>query len=358
MLMFEPLRSAGAFYSRQVVLHSVADALTVEFHHRYQPVRYADVDSTIHHHAKADTPSGYLFHRALRHRFNSSPHVWHSSRYLYQRSTFTSFLIVFPKSRNHNLVSSHLERYICFIKSNTHRSLYDIEILLIGIETFFPRLNWCMTIQPCPHPSNACPQSCSLQSAPLFATPKSRLVDTTPPSSLSASLFLGESCLGDSATSLGNCISTLGHLDVLDDIAEIDVVMPVAGGKCAWEYERESVVRLLQSFPKLKKLYIRTGEELTVGLVDEVQQVLTKRSDSGGNSFGHYWWWYSMDSQSEGRIYGDEKSVTRSNCRMVRLLRRGKRRPPFVCSYQDIQGHHATRGIVVSSHLTYLFVLV
>lgn len=171
-------------------------------------------------------------------------------------------------------------------------------------------------------------------------------------------VFLRESCLGDSATSLENCISALGRLDVLGNVAEIDVVMPMAGGKCAWEYERESVVRLLQSFPNLRKLYIRTGVELTAGLVNEVQQVVMNCSHWGGKSFGYYWWWYLMDSQSEGRIHGDEKLVTKSNCRMVRLLRRGKRRSPFMCSYRDIQGHHTMPGIVVSSRLTYLFVLV
>jgi len=153
-----PSSSTKHFFVNTVYLHRIADALTVEFHHRYQPVRYAaDVDSTFHHLAKADMPSGYLFHRALWYRFSSSPHLWHSSRYPYQRSTFTSFLIVFPKSKNHNLVLSHHKRCICLIKYTSHRLIYDIGTLLIATEIFFPRLNWCMTIQPCPHPSDACP---------------------------------------------------------------------------------------------------------------------------------------------------------------------------------------------------------
>ena len=238
----------------------------------------------------------------------------------------------------------------------------------------FPRLNWCMTIQPCPHPFERLPPElciaiCSIihdsQEWPreyhttfLALSLVSRRCRLYTAPYMFIKVFLRESCFADSATSLENCISTRGHLCVLSNTTEIDVVIPVAGGKCAWEYERENAVRLLQSFPNLRKLYIRTGEELTAGLVDEVQQVVMNCCSSGGKTFGHYWWWYSMDSQSEGRIHGDEKLVTRSNCRMVRLFRRGKRRPPFVCSYQDIQGYHTTRGIVVSSHLTYLFMLV
>jgi len=212
----------------------------------------------------------------------------------------------------------------------------------------FPRLNWCMTIQPCPHPFERLPPELCIAICSIIHDSQEwpREYHTT---------FLALSLVSRKCR-----LYTAPYMFVrlFFYTTEIDVVMPVAGGKCAWEYERENAVRLLQSFPNLRKLYIRTGEELTAGLVDEVQAVMMACCSSGGKTFGHYWWWYSMDSQSEGRIHGDEKLVTRSNCRMVRLFRRGKRRPPFVCSYQDIQGYHTTRGIVVSSHLTYLFVLV
>jgi hypothetical protein len=162
-------------------------------------------------------------------------------------------------------------------------------------------------------------------------------------------LFLKETCLGDSATSLAYCIFTLGRLNLLSTVRDINVVVPVSSGRCEWEYERESVVQSLQKFPNLTRLYIRTGEVLTEELVDEVQQILMLRCclGHGGKLLDRYWWWYSMKGQDEARVFQDEKLVSTPRCRMVKLFGRSKRRLPLISSYP----------ISNSSRFTYLFLL-
>jgi hypothetical protein len=173
-------------------------------------------------------------------------------------------------------------------------------------------------------------------------------------------LFLKETCLGDSASSLENCIRTLGRLNVLGFVKEIDVAVPITRGRCEWEYEKESVVRLLDQLPNLTRLYIRTSEVLTGGLVDEVQQVLLHCSSrlEAEKPFDHYWWWYSMWSQSELRMPTDDGSTSMTRCRLVRLFERNKRRrPPLVFSYSEVQHQHVSQHISISSRLTYLFLI-
>ena len=172
-------------------------------------------------------------------------------------------------------------------------------------------------------------------------------------------LFLKETCLGDSATSLENCIFTLDTLNVLGFVKEIDVRVPIASGRCEWEYERESVLRALEKFPNLSKLYISTGEVLTADLVDEVQQVLLHCSSrlEAEKSFDHYWWWYSRQSRDGAQISRDEHPASMSRCRLVKLFGGRKQRSSFVFAHAGIRPGPDTQYISSSSRLTYLFLL-
>jgi hypothetical protein len=171
-------------------------------------------------------------------------------------------------------------------------------------------------------------------------------------------LFLKESCLGDSATSLENCISTLAGLNVLNFVGGIDVMVPVAGGKCKWEYERDSVVGLLDKLPNLTRLYIRTSDVLTEELVDEVQQVLLHCSSrlEAEKSFDHYWWWYFTKSQDRARIFRDGDPASMFRCRLVKLFG-GRKQRSFVFAHAGIRPRPGTQYVSSSSRLTYLFLL-
>jgi hypothetical protein len=146
---------------------------------------------------------------------------------------------------------------------------------------------------------------------------------------------------------------------VLGFVEEVDVVVPITGGRCEWEYGREGVVRLLERFPNLTKLYIRTGEALTEGLVGEVHDILTDPCGVGlgGKTLNNYWWWYSIKSQDRARISRDKDPALMSQCRLVELFGKSKRRLRLISSYPDNQRRHMSQHTSSSSRLTYLFLL-
>jgi hypothetical protein len=101
-------------------------------------------------------------------------------------------------------------------------------------------------------------------------------------------LFFNETCLEDSETGVEKCIATLDGMGVLGFVEGVDVVVPIVGGRCEWGYERERVVGLLEKFPNLRRLHVRTDEVLSMEIVSEVQQILVHRRQSGAEPSNHY----------------------------------------------------------------------
>jgi hypothetical protein len=170
-------------------------------------------------------------------------------------------------------------------------------------------------------------------------------------------LFFRESCLEDSETGVAKCIATLDGMGVLGFVEGIDVAVLMAKGNCEWGYEREKVVKLLEKFPNLRRLHIRTGEVLTKEVVSEVQQILVHRRQSGAEPSNHYWWWYSARDQTELWKSQDGKATSMSRCRIIRLFGCKNRRLPPIFPDRDIQHRRIVQHISSSSRLTYLFLL-
>jgi hypothetical protein len=173
-------------------------------------------------------------------------------------------------------------------------------------------------------------------------------------------LFFKETCLEDSETGVERCVITLAVMGVLGFVEGVDVVVPMRKGRCEWEWKRERVVGLLGRFTGLERLYVRTGEVLSVEVVREVQRVLMDccfEGFEGGKSLGHYWWWYSMEGRDDARVAREERSKSISGCRMVRFFGCNKQRTPLVLPDKDIRHRRIAQEMKKSSRWTYLFQL-
>jgi hypothetical protein len=173
-------------------------------------------------------------------------------------------------------------------------------------------------------------------------------------------LFFKETCLEDSETGVERCVITLAVMGVLGFVEGVDVVVPMRKGRCEWEWKRERVVGLLGRFTGLKRLYVRTGEVLSVEVVGEVQQVLADccvEGFEGGRRLRYYWWWYSMESQENARRSVEEKRTSMSRCRMVKFLRCNKRRLRLGLPDEDTRHRRIVQHVSTSSRFTYLFLL-